>query len=483
MGLLQTKRYVKYTGNQKPNETGIPLSLKQDFEARSGLSYDDVRIHYSSDKPAELERQADRGIVEQCAQAFCEAPSPIIQRKIGMEFQTVGGRKNVFVRAVGEKVSRANTSHGDVLCVTANGTMVTADGSDLEYVTPPVEKAAEARTAGGNAGRVHCNLKQGNAPRLCAPATFYKKWDKAQPYCEICKDEKIYTLKNLGDTAHPQATVGIRMDKVSELFTALGGKIRGKESYDRSGKIKLAPSSGKLPPRSLSSQKKTMREAPAEAKAAVDQYLTNNHITRDQVEDYDNIVGLLSLLIAYNKQFLLIEKKERAAWNAKNAMPVMSRTSLYDVYLKLKTEDDRKVFRGSIELVRWNAVPEASVHGLEGQTILAGQRGDDDGQPWETVSLDDWMEGLDHGRDEMYGRFDSVGSLANPGPADPAAAEKTAMLAKFGMARSTDIGIPDRDGILAELRGLERQVPYSRWGEVAEQIALLVNRLNGVPET
>ncbi len=211
--------------------------------------------------------------------------------------------------------------------------------------------------------------------------------------------------------------------------------------------------------------------------------MTNNHITRDQVEDYDNIVGLLSLLIAYNKQFLLIEKKERAAWNAKNAMPVMSRTSLYDVYLKLKTEDDRKVFRGSIELVRWNAVPEASVHGLEGQTILAGQRGDDDGQPWETVSLDDWMEGLDHGRDEMYGRFDSVGSLANPGPADPAAAEKTAMLAKFGMARSTDIGIPDRDGILAELRGLERQVPYSRWGEVAEQIALLVNRLNGVPET
>lgn len=38
----------------RPNRTGIPAQMKRDFEGRSGLSLDDVRVHYSSDKPARL---------------------------------------------------------------------------------------------------------------------------------------------------------------------------------------------------------------------------------------------------------------------------------------------------------------------------------------------------------------------------------------------------------------------------------------------
>lgn len=36
------------------NLTGIPTQMKLDFEQRSGLSLDDVRVHYNSDKPAQL---------------------------------------------------------------------------------------------------------------------------------------------------------------------------------------------------------------------------------------------------------------------------------------------------------------------------------------------------------------------------------------------------------------------------------------------
>lgn len=39
---------------KKPNLTGIPIQMKLDFEQRSGLSFDDVRVHYNSDKPAQL---------------------------------------------------------------------------------------------------------------------------------------------------------------------------------------------------------------------------------------------------------------------------------------------------------------------------------------------------------------------------------------------------------------------------------------------
>lgn len=42
----------------KPNLTGIPTQMKLDFEQRSGLSFDDVRVHYNSDKSAQLQALA-----------------------------------------------------------------------------------------------------------------------------------------------------------------------------------------------------------------------------------------------------------------------------------------------------------------------------------------------------------------------------------------------------------------------------------------
>lgn len=34
---------------RKANVTGIPTQMKLDFEQRSGLSFDDVKVHYNSD--------------------------------------------------------------------------------------------------------------------------------------------------------------------------------------------------------------------------------------------------------------------------------------------------------------------------------------------------------------------------------------------------------------------------------------------------
>lgn len=38
----------------RPNLTGIPSQMKRDFEVRSQMSYDDVRVHYNSDLPAKV---------------------------------------------------------------------------------------------------------------------------------------------------------------------------------------------------------------------------------------------------------------------------------------------------------------------------------------------------------------------------------------------------------------------------------------------
>lgn len=44
----------KQPKQQGPNLTGIPTQMKIDFERRSGLSFDDVRVHYNSDKPTRI---------------------------------------------------------------------------------------------------------------------------------------------------------------------------------------------------------------------------------------------------------------------------------------------------------------------------------------------------------------------------------------------------------------------------------------------
>lgn len=41
-----------------PNQTGIPDSMKTRFENLSGFSFDDVHVHYNSDKPAQLQALA-----------------------------------------------------------------------------------------------------------------------------------------------------------------------------------------------------------------------------------------------------------------------------------------------------------------------------------------------------------------------------------------------------------------------------------------
>ena len=53
---LQKKEFVKTPVYS--NQTGIPNNMKARFENLSGFSFDDVRVHYNSDKPAQLQALA-----------------------------------------------------------------------------------------------------------------------------------------------------------------------------------------------------------------------------------------------------------------------------------------------------------------------------------------------------------------------------------------------------------------------------------------
>lgn len=77
----------------------------------------------------------------------------------------------------GEKAEdpKPNDEHGTFLFETRDKIKVTANGSDLEYVTPAVNTAAETRDAGDKAGNVHRRLKMGLDPGLPDTTGFYRK--------------------------------------------------------------------------------------------------------------------------------------------------------------------------------------------------------------------------------------------------------------------------------------------------------------------
>lgn len=55
---LQDERKKEEKHQPRQNRTGIPAQLKQRMERTSGFSFDDVRVHYNSDRPKKLDALA-----------------------------------------------------------------------------------------------------------------------------------------------------------------------------------------------------------------------------------------------------------------------------------------------------------------------------------------------------------------------------------------------------------------------------------------
>lgn len=82
--------------SQKPNNTGIPDAMKARFENLSGFSFDDVKVHYNSDKPAQLQAHA-------YAQGNQVYMGPGQEKHLGHELGHVVQQKQGRVRATTSK--------------------------------------------------------------------------------------------------------------------------------------------------------------------------------------------------------------------------------------------------------------------------------------------------------------------------------------------------------------------------------------------
>lgn len=115
MELEQKYHAQQETAAGKPNLTGIPLQMKQSFERSSGLSFDDVRVHYHSELPSRLGALA-------YTQGSHVYVAPGQERHLGHELGHIVQQKQGRVRATSElggvklNTSPAMEQEADTLC-------------------------------------------------------------------------------------------------------------------------------------------------------------------------------------------------------------------------------------------------------------------------------------------------------------------------------------------------------------------------------
>lgn len=125
--------YVAETA--KPNQTGIPIQMKQNFEEKSGLSFDDVRVHYHSALPAKLGALA----YTQGTQVFIGPGQEChLQHELGHVLQQKRGQVQATERLHGLNINRSPQleRNADVLAGqreenTTNGVMESSAPCDV----------------------------------------------------------------------------------------------------------------------------------------------------------------------------------------------------------------------------------------------------------------------------------------------------------------------------------------------------------------
>ncbi|MCM1106275.1 MAG: hypothetical protein NC355_04945 [Blautia sp.] len=175
-----------------------------------------------------------------------------VQRKVGLEFQTYKGKWNIKKlrsgRGMAERESEVDNllasagrseepKRAGELLVSAErvtlakrtGYEITTDGPDLEYVTNAFDEADEIRLAAmikaaGDAGNSHRKLLT-NLPDYAATKVGVN-------YYKVRKDGECYYMNRLGEqTAHPQATVGVALEKIPELIHSIVRARKGTLLY------------------------------------------------------------------------------------------------------------------------------------------------------------------------------------------------------------------------------------------------------------
>ncbi|MGD0720206.1 MAG: DUF4157 domain-containing protein [Roseiarcus sp.] len=542
-----------------PDRTGLPDGLKAGVEARSGLSMDDVRVHRNSPEPARvqalayaqgtdihlapgqeqrlpheawhivqqkqgrvaptlqvngvainddpaLEREADRNGAEAAAQRRADPAAsadrasgraaPVVQRKVGFEFETGIPVKSKDL--IGNGYSNLGYQQA-IFDANGGAWKVSADSGAMEFVTRPFNENAGGRVQ-LDAAMTEMVAWAGGIPAAVAAAgnPGTARVDSV--------DETVGTTANLGAgpflrpltirlnaltdaqiLSAPQATGGVRLDQITALVDrmtttrinaaapqAVGLNVHAVVATPNAG---LTPATVAIKNKLLAYQGQTgvapqnfpdslvgmnindavdLFGAKEGAVHAVD--LRRGMLPQPR-PDFDKLKGFLTLVASY----LLMGAHQTAVWDySKIIAPLMARTNFYTLY-RLLDADERAQFTAAL------ALEAAGLAGAGGARIFAvGFRHDGAIERGPTRAA--WIDSIIRGSPgALFGRNPT--DLMSQGSGSTASENSTGL---GSMAQPDQRVTGQRDLAVLELRRLPQEVQRLEWRQMALDVFDLI---------
>lgn len=435
-----------------------------------------------------------------------------IQRKVGFEFQGFGpGAKQVYKVKEGQearttgRIDVEKPGNGDVLGKIGN-IKVTADGYNLEYVTPAYdEHDARQRTSARNdcrkAAKWHCSIPTtSHQPQLCLTEEGHDLPYLPNKLIRLTNRRKTYYIqKTTIPHVHPQASLGVRFQAIPELFRSLSA---ARQKMPRKTPITTSFNPLAAGPLAFGSSR------------AIEYRNKSNRleIIRNQFERFQKISqdfqGALSNLSPEGQALAQILAQMAYMTNldpeysrtSKTVYAVMPRTSPGEVYHRLPV-NEKRIFQkalNSSSTVVLSTSEESLAQELRtyltqfGNVMVPGPsttppNPDDDTR----LTLSGWLTNVTGNIREFNGDVHTLGEIntANlqPVPQQDGTQQPSAVSKKYGgltnpLTNPFDIG-NGKEGMILELRALPRFLSTpEQWGDVVEAVMNLAYDLNFPPD-
>lgn len=394
---------------------------------------------------------------------------PVAQRMVGFEFQTVGGVWNVKKK---DGQNWVDPGHGDLID-TLDKIKVTADGTDLEFITEPVDERKNNEVS-----LLADNIKK-------SFGNFEKKLTTSSQYGKIGD----YLINLNGErNAHPQATVGVKLENIIDLMDRITNipitisprrstvplPIFGHSTFSNQNTTSITDNTsnaGKQRQAVIASVRYTKNYD-------VTDVTDGTNVTNLNAKEQKQAQGLIALIehfIKVNKdaETYTGDKKSTYHTNAKNKMPVMPRTSIIDMYKKMEPNAQQKVCEYLLNkdpdtyIMYQNTIPVLE-NGPNGPTYRF-DRCDN------SYTIEELLEDLRNSNQDklLSKKYNSIGFTDTVESASNRTTDK-----------STDIGYDTPtervEGGIFELRSLPNQIAPGQWGNVVTKVAQVIKEVNAI---
>lgn len=440
-----------------------------------------------------------RNIGNQSALQLVEKPAEdeVIQRKIGMEFQTVNG--NNIIKIDGCEVTRDPQERPLVVNELFS---VTVDGRDLEYVTAAqdMNQAVILLEAVRRIVAIHNDIMNDSQDEVKQNLREYG-----------------YQINTSGKRdAHPQATVGICLESVPQLIDRMlkkdmyGGSIPTsgatreeadfmREKIRRCHESEYIRMERMLNERSIANSSRIAgfmhliaqyrasecirfnnkvrkftgiryENLPRELQGAVDGVLGQ------RIEGVEKVEEALQYILSNGSRYQNLKpaieniiNRQTSGMYSKSFMPFMSRTALNSLYALLSGQEQE----GVMEIIRQYGEEQVLIS--KGSKDLVGVLD----SPIIMGDLECLARDRDLIADAGYIGTSELYSTQSPEVSQKVKEKSALAMRKFNVEDPTDIG-EGMHGAIMELRALPRDVPPEDWERITGEIIDIVTELNRI---